>query len=190
MRAHRRTTKWLWRWRSNPLRRREDVLEAWLVLAVWAIVAVGGTLAGVITARAADSVFAQQRAERVPVSAVLVTGTTEPGAKSYYRAPAEVRWMLPDGSTRSGNTLVDSGLKAGTHIVIYTDLRGELSTRPPSPSAAALEAAVLGFGAALGTTGLVLGAGALARLRLDRRRLRQWGSEWAMVGPKWGHKTG
>jgi hypothetical protein len=190
MRARRRTTRWLWRWRSNPLRRREDVLEAWLVLVVWAIVVVGGTLAGVITAHAADGVFAQQRAERIPVAAVLVSDTTQPGEKSYYRALAKVRWTLPDGSTRTGNTLVDTGLKAGTHIVIYTDPQGELSTRPPSRSAADLEAAVLGFAAGIGTTGLVLGAGGLARLRLDRRRTRLWGSEWAMVGPRWGHKTG
>lgn len=66
MHGGRRTKKTLWRWRSNPLRRRDDVLEAWLVLAVWALIAVGGTLAGVLTARAADDVFAQQRAERTP----------------------------------------------------------------------------------------------------------------------------
>jgi len=190
MHAGRRTAKWLWRWRSNPLRRHEDVLEAWLVLVVWAIIAVGGTLAGVVTAHAADSVFAQQRAERIPVSAVLVSDTTQPGAKSYYRALAKVSWTLPDGSSRTGNTLVDTGLKAGSHIVVYTDRQGQLSTQPPSPSAGDVEAAVLGTTAGLGVTGLALGAGALARVRLDRRRFRQWGSEWAMVGPKWGHKTG
>jgi hypothetical protein len=190
MRAGRRTTKWLWRWRSNPLRRREDVLEAWLVLAVWAVIAVGGALAGTVTARAAEDVFAQQRAERVPVAAVLVSDTTQPGASSYYRALAKVRWTLPDGSARTGNTLVDTGLKAGTRIVVYTDTQGELTTRPPSRSAADVEAAVLGATAALGVTGLALGAGALARLRLDRRRAGRWATEWAMVGPKWGHKTG
>lgn len=190
MPAGRRTTKWLWRWRSNPLRRREDVLEAWLVLLVWAVVTVGGTLAGVVTAHAAEDVFAQQRAERVPVAAVLVSDTTQSGAKSYYRALAEVRWTLPDGSSRTGNTLVDTGLKAGSHLVVYTDARGELTTRPPSRSAGEVEAAVLGTGAGLGVTGLALAAGGLARLRLDRRRTRRWGVEWAMVGPKWGHKTG
>lgn len=66
MRAGGRAKKWLWRWRANPLRRKDDVLEAWLVLAVWALISVGGTLAGVFTARAAYDVFAQQRAERTP----------------------------------------------------------------------------------------------------------------------------
>jgi hypothetical protein len=160
------------------------------VLAVWAVIAVGGTLAGVVTAHAADEVFAQQRAERVPVSAVLLSDTTQAGAKSYYRALAKVRWTLPDGSTRTANTLVDTGLKAGSHITVHIDTRGELATRPPSPTAADLESAVLGTAAALGVTGLTLGAGGVARVALDRRRARRWDSEWAMVGPRWGHKTG
>jgi len=192
MRARRRTTRWLWQWRcrSNPLRRREDVLEAWLVLAVWAVIAVGGTLAGVVTARAADDVFAEQRAERMPVSAVLLSDTTRPGASDYFRVSAQVRWSLPDGSTRTGNTLVDAGLKPGTHVVVYTDPQGDLTTRPPSRSAADIEGAVLGAAAGLGVTGLALGAGALARMRLDRQRAGLWAREWAMIGPKWGHKTG
>lgn len=190
MRASRRTKRWLWRWRSNPLRRREDVLEAWLVLAMWVIVAVGGTLAGVVTARAADAVFAQQRAERIPVTAVLVSDTTQAGAKSYYRALAKVRWTLPDGSTRTENTLVDTGLRAGSHVVVHTDARGELTAQPPSRSAADLESAALGAAAAFAATGLTLGTGALARLWLDRRRARMWSREWAMIGPRWGHKTG
>ncbi|WP_420709208.1 hypothetical protein [Streptomyces sp. AS58] len=48
------TTKRLWRWRSNPLRRREDVVEAWVVLTVRVIVAVAGAVAGLVTARSAE----------------------------------------------------------------------------------------------------------------------------------------
>jgi hypothetical protein len=190
MRASRRTKRWLWRWRSNPLRRREDVLEAWLVLAVWVVVAVGGTLTGVVTARAADGVFAQQRAERTPIAGVLVSDTRQADARSYYRTLAEVRWRLPDGSTRTGTTLVGTGLRAGSHIVVYTDTRGEPTTRPPSRSAADLESAALGAAAACAVTGTALGAGVAARRWLDRRRARAWGREWATVGPRWGHKTG
>ena len=32
-----RTTTWLWRRRRNPLRRRTDVVEAWVVLALWVV---------------------------------------------------------------------------------------------------------------------------------------------------------
>ncbi|MFJ4201148.1 hypothetical protein ACIP2Y_16160 [Streptomyces sviceus] len=53
-----RGRKWWWRWRSNALRRREDVLEAWLVPAVRVLVAVDD--------------FAQRRSDRTPVRAVLI----------------------------------------------------------------------------------------------------------------------
>ncbi|MDX3458898.1 hypothetical protein PV396_44450 [Streptomyces sp. ME02-8801-2C] len=185
----RRTTKWRWRWRCNPLRRRDDVLEAWLVLAVWTLIAVGGTLAGVLTAGAADAVFAQQRAERTPVRAVLLTDIPRAAAKSY-RAVAKVRWTAPDGSVRADKTLVHYGLKAGSRIVVWTNERGNLTTEPPSRTVAAVDAGLWGTVAALAVSGVALGAGRAARWGLDRRRIFQWGREWDLVGPHWGHKTG
>ena len=34
MRKAKRTSQRWWRWRSNPLRRHTDIVEAWIVLAV------------------------------------------------------------------------------------------------------------------------------------------------------------
>lgn len=42
MRAGTTIRRSLWRWRRNPLRRREDVLEAWILLIVWLVVALAG----------------------------------------------------------------------------------------------------------------------------------------------------
>ena len=179
----------LWRWRANPLRRRADVLEAWLVLAVWALVLVGGTLAGVCTAGAASDVFARQRAERTPVRAVVLTGTSQTGAKGY-RTLVKARWTLADGSTHTGKALVDGRRRAGSTIELWTDPRGHLVARPPSSADAAAQAASMGVLAALAVTGVAVGAGGAARCRLDRRRIDEWGREWDLVGPRWGHKTG
>jgi hypothetical protein len=189
MRGGKRTKKRLWRWRSNPLRRRDDVLEAWLVLAVWALIAVGGTLAGAVTARAADDVFAQQRAERTHVRAVLLADTPH-AASNSYRVVAKLRWTTPDGSVHTGKTLVGAGKKAGTDIEVWTDAQDELTTAPPSRDEATVEAGLLGAAAALTASGFAFGIGGLARLPLDRRRVDQWGREWDLVGPQWGHKTG
>jgi hypothetical protein len=189
MRTGRRTKRWLWRWRANPLRRRDDVLEAWLVLAVWALVAVGGTLAGVLTARAADDVFAQQRAERTPVRAVLRTEAPR-ATVAGYRALVKVRWTGANGSARTGKTLVDGGHKAGSAMVLWTDLQGNLAIRPPSRTDAAVEAGFLGAASALAVTGMAFGAGGAARWWLDRRRIGEWGRESDLVSPRWGHKTG
>jgi hypothetical protein len=184
--------KRLWRWRSNPLRRRDDIVEAWLVLAVWLVFGVGGTVAGLVTSHASDEVFARQRAERESVRAVLLTdvppsataigGTTD-------RRMTSVRWTAPDGSARTGQTLVETGLKAGSRVTVWQDGQGRITAAPRNTTEAAIESGFLGITAAAGLAGLVFGAGAGARWRLNQRRVNEWGREWDRVGPQWGHKT-
>ncbi|MFR9799801.1 hypothetical protein ACL02U_28475 [Streptomyces sp. MS06] len=192
MSGRQRTTKALWRWRGNPLRRRDDVIEAWVVLAVWLVVLVGGTLVGLVSAHAADAVFAEQRDTRHPTRAVLVTDAPrETGSVgSSARTSAAVRWTTPDGTVHTGRTLVRSGLPAGATVEVWLDSGGALTTRPASSTEASVEAAVFGGAAALGLAGLAWGTGAVVRWRLDRRRIDAWGSEWAVVEPGWSHKTG
>ncbi|MFD5406524.1 hypothetical protein [Streptomyces griseorubiginosus] len=79
------------------MRRRGDILEAWIVLTVRAVVAVGGTIAGLVAAYTADEVFTQQRAERRPVHAVLLGNAakrtwTVRGSSPGQRAPATDGW--------------------------------------------------------------------------------------------------
>ncbi|MCW7945183.1 membrane protein [Streptomyces hygroscopicus] len=190
-RKRRRTRPLLWRWRNNPIRRRDDVLEAWLLLALGTLIAVGGTLAGVVTAHAADQVFAQQRAERTPARAVLLTDVPRMATLGVGRdlASAEVRWTTSDGSAHKGMTLVSTGKKAGSTVRIWIDGQGMLSTRPPTPAHAAVEAGLLGAWAALALSGVVFATGSAGRWWLDRRRIGQWEREWTLVGPQWGHKT-
>jgi len=183
---------WFWRWRSNPLRRRDDIVEAWIVLAVWTVIAVGGTVAGLVTAHAAEVTFAQQRAERRTVRAVLLSDVPNPagaGRSSGDKVQAPVRWTAPDGSLRTGRTLIGTGREAGTGVVVWQDSRGALTTAPPSPGDAAVEAGFLGALAGLALTGAVHGVGAVARWRLEQRRIARWGREWEAVGPTWGHRT-
>ncbi|MGW2648906.1 Rv1733c family protein [Streptomyces sp. NPDC001393] len=184
----------LWRWRCNPLRRREDVVEAWLVLAVWMLVVVAGAVAGVLTARAAGDVFAAQRAHRHPVRAVLLADPPH-GAASAWPADglvrARVRWSAPDGTPRTGDTLVGSGLRAGARVAAWQDDHGSLTpAKPTNPTEGAIEAGVFGVAAALAAAAPVYGAGALGRLWLDRRRMARWEREWDLVEPRWGHRTG
>jgi hypothetical protein len=188
-----RTRVPLWRWRSNPVRRRDDVLEAWLVLVMWVLVAAGGTAAGVVTAHAADQVFARQRADRVPVRAVLLDDVPRPATSGLGGdlGSARVRWTNSDGSTHSGTTLVPTGTKAGSAVRIWIDGRGRPSTQPTPPPRRGSRR-----------------SGALRRLgrpRAERRgvRCRQrravvarpaahrpMGQGVDLVGPEWSHKTG
>lgn len=145
-----------------------------------------------MTFHAAAEVFAAQRTERHSVRAVLLTDTppassTPGGARDLIKA--KVRWTTPDGILRTGSTLVDTGQKAGSKVVVWVDSAGDFTIEPPSSKEATLESAVLGLTAALAFAGVAFGTGAVARYRLDRRRIDSWGTEWNLVGPSWGRKT-
>ncbi len=163
------------------------------MLTVWVVVAVGGTITGLVTAHTVDEVFAQQRAERRPVHAVLLSDAskrTSTVRASSDKALGQVRWTAPDGSTRTGHTLVTAGLSVGTDLVVWQDGHGRLVTEPPDPTKAGAEAGVLGALAGLAFTGAVHAAGGVARRRLDQRRIDAWGREWELVGPQWSQRTG
>jgi hypothetical protein len=184
---------WRWRWRDNPLRRRDDIREAWVLLLTWAVVIVGSLAAGLVTAHAANEVFAEERAQRHPVQAVVLTGaprSTSSSRSMSYRTVERVRWTGSDGVTRTGHALVRAGLPTGSAVTVWQDERGALTTKPIGPTESAIEAGLFGTAAAVALSGLVFGTGALARWRLDRRRLEQWDSEWALFGPRWDQKTG
>ncbi|KAB1990318.1 Rv1733c family protein [Streptomyces triticiradicis] len=185
--------KRLWRWRDNPLRRRDDVIEAWIVLAVWTVFTVGGTFAGLMTARTTDDAFARQQAERRAVTAVVLhdvpSAATVPRGTSG-RLMTTVRWKAPDGSPRTGRTLVNTGTTAGSAVTVWQNDRGRLTFAPPTPATAAVESGLAGAAAVTAVAGLAFGAGTVARRRLDRRRVDAWGREWVLVEPRWGHRTG
>lgn len=185
--------KRFWRLRSNPLRRRDDIVEAWVVLAVWTLAVVGGATAGLVTAHATEATLDQQRAERHAANAVLLSNVPKPTVgKSFSgdKAVAMVRWTAPDGSSRTDGTLVDTGLKSGARVVVWQDGQGTLVTEPPSATEATVEGAVMGGFAGLSLVGGVYAVGVLARWRLDQRRMAGWDREWDLVGPQWGHRTG
>ncbi|MET7824177.1 hypothetical protein ABZT23_05820 [Streptomyces sp. NPDC005386] len=193
MRGAQGARHWCRRPRRNPLRRRADVVEAWLVLVVWTVIMLGGALVGLVAAHAADESFARLRHDRHTVSAVLLesSGSTVPSGEGsrYDQVRATVRWTTPDGAPHTGRALVKSGHRAGSHVDVWLNGRGQLSTAPPSAGSAAVESGLFGVGAALALAGLTVGAGAFARWRLDERRYDEWGREWDQVGPQWGRRT-
>ncbi|MDH6547000.1 hypothetical protein M2162_001097 [Streptomyces sp. SAI-041] len=182
--------KLLWRWRRNPLRRRSDRVETWIVLATWIVALAGGWLAGQAAGVAMEDGLAARRAALHAVSATLVEnadGTpalTGDGAGDTVRA--KVRWTAPDGSTRTGVARVGLGGTTGSAVTVWIDRRGDLARTPLTPAEARLQSALTGVLVAAGTGAVAFGCGWLARLRLDRRRMRDWESEWARVAPSGG----
>ncbi|MGW3666091.1 Rv1733c family protein [Streptomyces sp. NPDC005141] len=188
MAAFRGPKVWLWRWRRNPLRRRGDALEAWIMLAAWALTVLGGAVTGLAAAQAVEHGLALERAEWHAVPARLTEDApdmseTESGARVVW---AKVRWTAPDGTHRSGQVRVYAGTPAGTPVTVWTDPDGRLVTRPTTAAQARLRASLVGVLAGVGAAGLPFGVGRLLRGRLERQRMEQWDEEWERVGPLWG----
>ncbi|MFI6559445.1 hypothetical protein [Streptomyces sp. NPDC050534] len=198
MRKVRRAKVFGWRWRSNALRRRSDVLEAWIVLAAWAVAAVASVVAGIVGARAAQHTVDEDRTGRRPVTAVLVK--TVPGSGRdvvtgirYDRVVATVRWSdVRDGraTTRTGVMNVKPTARPGSTVQAWTNAHGRLVAPPVSAAEAATRVVLAGTGVALVAGVTVLACGGLVRLRVQRRATEKWGVEWDQVGRHWGHTTG
>lgn len=195
MRKVRRAKVLGWRWRRNPLRRRSDVVEAWIVLAAWTAATAGAVAVGTVGAQAAQRVVNEDRAGRRPVSAVVVK--TVPGSGRdvvtgvrYDRVLATVRWSDGKGTVRTGTVDVKATAKPGSGVQAWTDGHGRLVPAPVNAGEAATRVVLAGTGVGLATGLTVLGGGRLVRLRVQRRATERWGAEWDRVGREWGHRTG
>ncbi|MEU1851308.1 hypothetical protein ABZ499_19030 [Streptomyces sp. NPDC019990] len=182
---------WLWRWRRNPLKRRADRVEAWVLLGVWTLTVVVGVLAGTTVSRCVEDALARERVEWRPLVARLAGKA--PGNGDVSRAGhvwAEARWTAADGSSHSGQVRALAGSAAGTPVTVWTDREGRQVPRPVTEAEARVRAVLTGGLAGLLTAVVPLTGGRTIRRRLERRRVDQWDAEWSRFGPLWGRTTG
>ncbi|MEV6195140.1 hypothetical protein AB0M19_22410 [Streptomyces sp. NPDC051920] len=189
MAAFRGPGVWLWRWRRNPLRRRSDVLEAWIVLAAWVFTVLGGAVAGLGTVGAVENSLARERAESHTVPARLIEDAPEASGPAGRVVWTRVRWTAPDGSARSGQVRVSAGTSADTPVLVWTDPVGRLVDRPTTVAVARLRAWLIGLFTGAGVAAVPFAAGRFLRGHLERRRVDRWDEEWARIGPLWGRMT-
>ncbi|MFF0789168.1 hypothetical protein [Streptomyces spiralis] len=204
--AFRGPEAWLWRWRRNPLKRRSDTVEAWLVLGAWVLTVVAGVLTGWTTAGGVEGVMARERLEWRPTAALVTQqaprlrpGGTDPAGDGSGRGVAQgtgtlrvwakVRWTAPDGSAHTGQARVPPGSAPGTRVTVWADPDGRLVTRPATATQAHTRALVIGGLAGMSAAAVPLAGGRVLRGRLERRRLDRWDAEWARFDPLWGRKT-
>ncbi|MEU8788166.1 hypothetical protein [Streptomyces sp. NPDC048643] len=191
MAAFRGPKRWLWRWRRNPLRRRSDALESWVLLVAWVFTVFGGVVTGLAATQAVEDGLARQRAAWHAVTARLTedvppVSATESGARVVW-APA--RWTTADGALRSGQVRVHAGSAAGTPVAVWTDREGRLVSRPATVVQARVRASLVGGLVGVSAAGIPFVTGRLVRTRLERRRMDQWDREWQRIGPLWGRTT-
>ncbi|MFI6035819.1 hypothetical protein ACIBBD_16925 [Streptomyces sp. NPDC051315] len=183
--------------RRNPLRRRSDVVEAWTALVVAVLLLVGAPLAGAVAGRWAHddarATAAEQRAERQRVRAEVVgrpadaLATVQGGRDDSYRVA--VRWTEPGQGTRTATARVPAGTRQGEVVDVWFDARGRGVGPPADGTAVWQHTLTLGVATAGGTAALVLLGHTVVRRVALRRRLDEWGREWARTGPEWSRRS-
>ncbi len=178
---------------GNPLRRRSDVVEAWLLPAAavvfLALCPLVVMLAGMLI-RADNAATLRAQQSWHPVQAVLLRAAPGPEFLANGQAwttwePA--RWTF-EGRQYTGDIPVGAGSAAGSRQTAWLDSRGRVHAPALTPTRLGedIDAAIL-----IGIAGLLIVIGILAkttRVILDRRRFASWGTAWLAVGPTWSHQ--
>jgi hypothetical protein len=175
----------------NPLRRRCDAIEAWLLPAVIvAFVVLGPLVAATVGASAhADNAAAHRtqlswhRAEAVLLQASPGPLMSDGGANSWLVwTPA--RWAS-DGRQQLGEVPAAAGIRAGSTVPVWLDRAGTVQ-KPPLTAAQARQRVIQAVSIALAGLAVLLGCLALlGRRLLNWRRLAGWEAAWRSVGPQW-----
>lgn len=122
------------------------------------------------------------------VSAVLL----RPPPPHYYRYGAissywvAGRWRTPSGAIRHGMIPLRAENPPGNRVSVWVDTSGALTGRSPTTRAMVRVRSVLTeVGVVAGLALVLVAAGWLARILLNRRRMTSWGIDWACFGPRW-----
>jgi hypothetical protein len=176
---------------GNPLRRRSDVAEAWLVPgAIAAFLALGPlvVLASLLVVHAGNA--ADQRAERAlhSVRAVLLAAAPGPmqsaGGSNAWLDWTPARWTV-DGVRHSGRIPVRAGTSAGAVVHVWLDRAGRVRV-PPLTGGMARDRIRVAMTAALAVLAAFLAGLVLAgRVLLNRHRQAAWAAAWRAVEPEW-----
>lgn len=179
----------------NPLRRRSDRVQTYL-------------LAGLFVAAAAVAPFAAQQASRTAYSAALRAEQAQLAGTHQVRAtlsdvarptvntnvvtpevPVRAAWTSVTGVRRTGMVLAPPGTPDGTVVTVWTDDAGDLASPPLQPSQVAGQADLAAAGAIAGIALLYVCAVVIVRYVLDRRRMAAWEADWVVTARAWNRQS-
>jgi hypothetical protein len=170
----------------NPLRRTVDRVEAVAVAGLAVAFLAGAPVAALAAGHVAYSIgshtaSAEQAAwHRAP--AVLLAAVPAAG---YDDNQVPASWTAPDGTRHTGPVPAPPGARAGRSVMLWMGADGRLTGMPLQFSQVwGLVALATGL-APLAVGVIVLCAGQLAHLVLDRRRLTAWDADWRATEPLW-----
>jgi hypothetical protein len=175
--------------RRNELRRSSDRVEGVVVAVLMVAFVVAVVVAGLLAAhvyRSEQSTAASLR----PTVAVL----SWPGAITetpiLHQATAMATWQLSDGATRSGLLTTDVvpgiyGQPTGASVQLWLGPTGVPAPPPQGAAGMAVGATMAGLGVIVAAATVLALCYRLCQRGLDRRRIANWSSDWAVTGPQW-----
>jgi hypothetical protein len=175
--------------RRNDLRRSSDRVEAVVVAALIAVFVAAIVAAAFLAAHVYRSEQASSASLR-PSVAVLAWPGAVTETPILHEATAMATWRLSDGTTRTGllTTSVAPGIygqPAGASIPLWLDRSGAPSAPPQGAGGMAIGAAMAALAIIVASASLLTFCYRLCQRVLDRRRLANWSSDWAVTGPQW-----
>jgi hypothetical protein len=180
--------------RRNPLRRRSDILRAWLhdllVLGLVGVTALAALL-GVAYYRGDRAAAARLETRVHQVQAVALadasTGSAA-AAVSGTGAAVAVSWTSTTGVRRTATVAAPRSVTRGRHLSVWINAQGGLAAAPISAGTSASDAIYLAVLVWICAGGALIGGTALVRLRLERADLCRWEQGWATTEPVWTHR--
>jgi hypothetical protein len=179
----------------NPLRRRSDVVAAWLLpAAVVAFLALCPLVYGLTGMRVRADNAVQQRADLSGRMVTAVLLQAAPGAAqsdngaNTWTVWTRARWTF-GGRPRTGYVPVTSGTSAGARVLVYLDRSGRVQPLPLTRAELSDRVVADSSYCMAAITVMLAGLAFLASRVLDRRRLAGWQTEWLAVGPRWSRQA-
>jgi len=178
----------------NPLRRTSDRVETYLLVGLFAALAAVAPFAAQSASHAAYAGALRfqhaQLATSHLVRAELTRVTADPDSAYMLSAyvPAEAAWMSATGVRNTGQVMAPDGSKKGSIVSVWTDQAGNLVSPPLLTSQVSGDGQLAAFGTVAGLGFFYLGAVAVTRLVLHRRRMAAWDADWLLTAPAWNRR--
>lgn len=181
----------------NPLRRRSDRVETYLLGGLLAAGIAGAPFAAQAVGHATYAALLRaehvEQATRHQVRAELLqragnNATLVNGSELDIRIPVRARWTAVTGVPRTGQLMVPVGSRPGTTVTVWTDSSGTLVDPPLQPGQVANQADMAAASAVAGIGILYLCEAVIVRQVLNRRRIAAWDADWALTEPMWNRQ--
>jgi hypothetical protein len=175
--------------RRNELRRSSDRVEGVVAAALIAVFVAAVIVAAFLAAHVYRSEQATSASLRRTVAVLSWPGAVTE-TPVLHQATAMATWRLSDGTARSGllTTTVAPGIfgqRAGSSVPLWLDRSGDPSAPPQGAGGMAVGATMAGLAIVVASASLLTFCYRLCQRGLDRRRLANWSSDWAVTGPQW-----